>query len=89
MTTTVQPDKAAITSALLAALGAAREALGSRRVSSILDDHGWLPAPDHDDCAEPADQDRLDAAARLVHAEHDQFSWELCSRDACRALRDV
>lgn len=89
MTTTVQPDKTTIVSALLAALGAAREALGSSRVTSILDDHGWLPEPDHSDCAESHDQDHLDAAARLAHAEHDQFSWELCSRDVCRALRDV
>jgi hypothetical protein len=89
MTTTVQPDKAAIESALITALGAASKALGSRRVAFILDENGWLPEPDHGDCAEPQDQDRLEAAARLVHAEHDQFSWDLCSRDACRALRDV
>jgi hypothetical protein len=88
-TTTVQPDKTAIESALIAALTTAGETLGSSRVSLILDDHGWLPEPNHDDCAEPHDQDRLDAAARLVHAKHDQFSWRHCSRDMCRALRDV
>ena len=34
-------------------------------------------------------RERLDRAARLVHAEHDQFSWRTCGHETCRALREV
>lgn len=34
------------------------------------------------------DVDLFDAAARLVHAEHDRFSWEMCGEETCRALRE-
>lgn len=70
-------------------LAKARETLGERRFTRLLDESGWLPEPDHSNCAEPLDQERLDAAARLVHAAHDQFHWHECGHEACRALRDV
>jgi hypothetical protein len=77
------------TEEFLAALAAARVALGVLRVTDLLDEAGWLPEEDHSDCREPIDGDALDRAARLVHEAHDQFSWTLCSEPACLALREV
>lgn len=33
--------------------------------------------------------DALDRAARLIHEEHDQFTWNLCQHRHCVALREV
>lgn len=100
MSTTAAPETAAerdarralrvqASATFVSALEDAASALGQPRVQQILDEHGWMPDEDHSDCAEPHDQDRLDAAARLVHAPHDRFSWRLCAEETCRALREV
>jgi hypothetical protein len=31
--------------------------------------------------------DLIDKAARIVHEDHDRFSWEHCGMDECRALQ--
>jgi hypothetical protein len=88
-TTEAQAARREAVKAVHETLATARETLGERRFTRLLDESGWLPEPDHSDCAEPHDQDLLDKAARLVHASHDQFSWQLCSEATCRALRDA
>lgn len=88
MTNTVQADPAQV---LRTAIAAANDVFGSRKLRHVLvnalADYGW--EPDHSSCGTPVDQERLDSAARLVHAEHDQFHWHECGHEACRALRDV